>query len=384
MEFKRILKLPELLAKKSFFLLGPRATGKSYLIRNQLQDSTLIINLLNAEIYLRLLNNPSELDSIISAQEKKIIVIDEIQRVPALLNEVHRLIEEKNLVFLLTGSSARKLKGKNVNLLAGRAWQANLFPLTSKEIENFDLDKYLHFGGLPAVYGSKYPSEELYAYVETYLKEEIQSESLVRKIPAFSRFLKTSALTSGQIINFTNIASDSGVPASTIREYYHILEDTLIGFIVPAWTKSIKRKVISAAKFYYFDIGVRNTLADIKKIDPNSDLYGQAFEHFIILELRAYLNYNRIKKNISYWRSKNGHEVDIIIGDDLAIEVKSTRQVSDKHLKNLKYLSEEGIIKKFILLSHDTLARKIDNIEIIHWKNFLNSLWSGRLEDIVF
>lgn len=381
MSFKRILSLPDLLTKKSFFLLGPRATGKSYLIREQLQNSALIINLLSSDIYLRLLNNPSELASIIAGQAKKIVVIDEIQRIPALLNEVHRLIEEEKITFLLTGSSARKLKGENVNLLAGRAWQANLFPLSSKEIENFDLEKYLLYGGLPAVYSSKYPQEELFSYVETYLREEIQAESLLRKIPAFSRFLKTSALTSGQILNFTSIASDSAVPASTIREYYHILEDTLIGFMVPAWTKSIKRKAISTAKFYYFDIGVKNTLAGIKNIDPNSDLYGQAFEHFIILEIRAYLSYQRIKKNICYWRSKHGHEVDIIIEDELAVEIKSTKQVSDKHLKNLRYLAEEGIIKKYILVSQDPINRKIDNIEIMHWKNFIQMLYVNPMTD---
>ena len=379
MQFKRILSLPELLAKKSFFLLGPRATGKSFLIREQLEQDALIINLLNSAFYLRLLNDPSVLEAMIAAQNKNIIVIDEIQRIPALLNEVHRLIEEKGLIFLLTGSSARRLKGDNVNLLAGRAWQTNLFPLTSKEIENFNLENYLLYGGLPAIYGSKYPQEELYAYVETYLREEIQAEALVRKIPSFSRFLRVSALTSGQILNFTSIASDTAIPASTIREYYHILEDTLIGFMVPAWTKSVKRKAISAAKFYYFDIGVRNTLAEIKTIDPNSNLYGHAFEHFIILELRSYLSYRRIKENICYWRSKHGHEVDVIIGDELAIEIKSTKQISDKHLKNLRYLTEEGIIKKYILLSHDPINRKIDNIEIMHWQKFIQMLWSEQL-----
>lgn len=380
MSFKRILSLPSLLDKKSFFLLGPRATGKSYLIREQLQNSALIINLLSSDIYLRLLNNPSELASIIAGQNKRIVVIDEIQRIPALLNEVHRLIEEEKITFLLTGSSARRLKGENVNLLAGRAWQANLFPLISKEIENFELEKYLLYGGLPAVYSSKYPQEELFSYVETYLREEIQAESLLRKIPAFSRFLKTSALTSGQILNFTSIASDSAVPASTIREYYHILEDTLIGFMVPAWTKSIKRKAISTAKFYYFDIGVKNTLAGIKNIDPNSDLYGQAFEHFIILEIRAYLSYQRIKQNLCYWRSKHGHEVDVIVGDELAVEIKSNKQIADKHLKNLRYLAEEGIIKRYILVSQDPINRKIGNIEIMHWKSFIQMLYITPIE----
>lgn len=373
------MSLPNLLEKKSFFLIGPRATGKSYLIRTQLTNKALVINLLHSALYIRLLNNPSELESIIDAQDKKIIVIDEIQRVPDLLNEVHRMIEEKNLVFLLTGSSVRKLKGENVNLLAGRAWQANLFPLTSQEIDNFDLERYLLYGGLPAIYSSEYPQEELYSYVETYLREEIQAEALVRKIPSFSRFLKVSALTSGEILNFTNIASDAAVPASTIKEYYHILEDTLIGFMLPAWTKSIKRKAISTAKFYYFDIGVKNTLAEIKTIDLNSNLYGQAFEHFIILEIRAYLSYKRTKKNLYYWRSKHGHEVDVIIENDIAIEIKSTKYISDKHLKNLSYLAEEKIIKKYFILSNDPINRKVGNIEIMNWQDFIKLLWANMI-----
>lgn len=379
MQFNRILSLSELLAKKSFFLIGPRATGKSYLIRQQLTNEALVINLLHTALYLRLLNNPSELESIIEAQDKKIIVLDEIQRIPALLNEVHRIIEEKNIVFLLTGSSVRKLKGDSVNLLAGRAWQANLFPLTSQEIDNFNLERYLLYGGLPAIYSSNYPQEELYAYVETYLREEIQAEALVRKIPSFSRFLRVSALTNGEILNFTNIASDTSVPASTIREYYHILEDTLVGFMLPAWTKSIKRKAISTAKFYYFDIGVKNTLAEIKNIDPNSNLYGNAFEHFIILEVRAYLSYRRIRQNLYYWRSKHGHEVDLIIGNDIAIEIKSTKQISDKHLKNLRYLAEENIITRYIILSNDPINRKVGNIEIMNWQSFIKMLWLDRI-----
>jgi predicted AAA+ superfamily ATPase len=211
-----------------------------------------------------------------------------------ILNEVHRLIESKKIIFLLTGSSARKLKRKDINLLAGRAWKAELFSLVSAEILDFDLNRYLIYGGLPAVYNSNYPSEELFAYVETYLKEEIQAEALVRKIPAFSRFLQVSALTNGQMINFTNISQDTGIPVSTVKQYYQILEDTLIVFFLCAWTKSIKRKAVTVLKFYYFDTGVCNTIAGIKYLDINSDLYARSFEHFIILELKAYLSYRRI------------------------------------------------------------------------------------------
>src|SRR3989338_295338 len=380
MTYNRELNLTGILAKKSIFLFGPRTVGKTYLIRQQLGKEALLINLLNSEMYLRLSSNPSLIRGIISDSKKKLIVIDEIQRIPELLNEVHDLIETQKLRFLLTGSSARKLRGRGINLLAGRAWQANLFPLTSSEIKKFNLSRYLQFGGLPAVYGSKYPEEELDAYVNTYLKEEIQAESLIRKIPAFTRFLQVAALTSCQMINFSNIASDAAAPLSTVREYYQILQDTLVGFMLPAWTKSKKRKAITTAKFYFFDIGVRNAIAGIKKIDPLSEIYGQAFEHFLILETRAYLSYRRVKKEISYWRSKNGHEVDLIIGNEIAIEIKSTKSVADRHLKNLNYLAEEKITKRHILVSQDNLNRKSGKIEIMHWQKFLEILWQNKLQ----
>jgi predicted AAA+ superfamily ATPase len=377
--YRRALSLPELLGKKSFFLFGPRATGKSFLIAKQLGESACIINLLQSDIYLRLLTNPALLEGMIMASQKSLVVVDEIQRIPALLNEVHRLIESHGITFLLTGSSTRTLKGAGINLLAGRAWEAHLFPLTRQEIPEFDLARYLQYGGLPAVYNSKFPEEELHAYVNTYLKDEIQSEALVRKIPAFSRFLQVSALTSGQIVNYTTIARESSVPAATVREYFSILEDTLLGFVVPAWTKSVKRKAIAAPKFYYFDCGVRNTLAGIYHLDPHSNLYGQAFEHFIMLELRAYLDYRRIRQPLAYWRSTHGHEVDVLIGNELAIEIKTTTQITNRHCKGLMYLAEEKIVKRFIALSHDPIAQTYQGIEAMHYEDFLDQLWQGKI-----
>ncbi|HEX4045225.1 MAG TPA: AAA family ATPase, partial [Gammaproteobacteria bacterium] len=277
--YQRQLNLLSLLEKKSFFLLGPRAIGKSFLIREQLKDKSLIFNLLRSELYLRLTAAPWELENMINAalveRPSEFIVIDEIQKVPQLLDEVHRLIEERQLRFLLTGSSARKLKHGHANLLAGRAWTAHLYPLSFSEIPDFKLDHYLRFGGLPAIYGSPDPEEELQAYVQTYLYEEIQAESLVRKLPQFSRFLITAALANGQMLNFAQIANDAAVAASTVREYYTILEDTLIGFMLTPWMKSKKRKAISTAKFYFFDTGVCHALAQTQVLDRNSDLYGR-------------------------------------------------------------------------------------------------------------
>lgn len=373
MQLARRLDLKALLEQKSFFLFGPRATGKTSLIKRQLSDHSLIINLLKSDVFLRLSSKPWELEEIVNTRSKPddIVVIDEVQKVPMLLNEVHRLIEEQKITFLLTGSSARKLRHHDVNLLAGRAWEAYLFPLTMQEIPDFSIDRYLNYGGLPSVYLSAHPQEELTAYVDTYLKQEIQAEALVRKIPAFTRFLQTAAATSGDMLKFTSLASDVGIPVSTVREYYQILQDTLIGFLLPAWTKTVKRQPISMAKFYFFDVGVMHQMLGIHNVQPQSQDYGRAFEHFIAMELRAYLNYYRKQESLSYWRSKQGQEVDFIIGDHTAIEVKSTSTVTSKHLSGLKALKEENICKKYYLISFDKVNRITDGIEIMYWKDFL-------------
>ncbi|QIV95696.1 putative AAA+ superfamily ATPase [Allofrancisella inopinata] len=383
MYYSRAINLVELLAKKSFFLFGPRATGKSSLIRNTFPKETLIINLLRSELYLELSAKPHHLEHMIAAYSyPDVVVIDEIQKIPMLLNEAHRLIEEKGIRFLLTGSSARTLRRKHQNLLAGRARQAELFPLTSFEITDFNLERYLRYGGLPAIYLSDEPEEDLDAYIGTYLKEEIQIEASVRNIPGFSRFLQTAALTSGQMLNFTNIGSDVGLPPSTVREYYHILEDTFVGFLLPAYTKTIKRKAISTAKFYFFDTGVRNALIGLKSIPKQSEIYGQLFEHFIIIELRTYLSYRRLNKVLSYWRSKHGQEVDCIIGDEIALEIKATDAIKDKHYKGLLVFAEEGLCQRYIIVSHDPVRRKFKNIETIFWRDFLNELWHGEILNV--
>jgi predicted AAA+ superfamily ATPase len=381
MEFVRKLNLPDLLKHKSFFLFGPRSTGKTYLIRQQLKDRALVIDLLRSEFLLRLSSSPSELEHLIDADALKrtIVVIDEIQKVPELLNEVHRLLEDKpGMRFLLTGSSARKLKRSEADMLAGRAWKAELFPLTWSEIPGFDLDRYLRFGGLPQVYPSKAPEEELFSYVETYLREEIRAEGLIRKLPPFSRFLKSAALSNGQLLNFAQIGSDCQVSPSTVREYYAILEDTLIGFMLEPWTDSKKRKAISTAKFYFFDPGVTHTLAGTKTLDRNSSLYGNSFEQFIGMELRAYLSYKRIKEPLTFWRSTHGYEVDYLIGAHTAIEVKATNRISKRDQHGLSALSEEKVFKHMLIVSQDRVRTKDEHILCLHWKDFLEMLWNGK------
>ena len=381
MLLKRKLNLSKLIEKKSHFLFGPRSTGKSSLIGTELVGKAIIINLLRAPVYSKLSIDPGELEGLIDAEEsvfnKQVVVIDEIQKVPGLLDEVHRLIEERKIRFLLSGSSARKLKVTGVNLLGGRAWIAHLFPLTYPEIPNFQLDRMLRFGGLPHVYLSKYPEKELEAYVQTYLNEEIKMEGLVRKIPAFVGFLRAAALSNSQQINFTEIANDTGVSPTTIREYFAILEDTLIGTVVEPWSKSKKRKSVTTAKFYFFDTGVCHALSDTKYLDRNSDLYGKSFEHWLFMEIQAYLSYSQSGLKLSFWRSQDKKEVDFIIGNEVAIEVKSTKRISNGNFSGLRALKEEGIIKKFYLVTHDTTDTKKEDFICLHWKSFIERLWQG-------
>ena len=376
MELKRYLDLNELLPKKSFFLFGPRATGKSTLIKRQLTKAAKVLELLNSRLFLRLSGSPHDLEALIEPERDKIIVIDEIQRIPELLNEVHRLIEEKKIRFLLTGSSARKLRRGKVNLLAGRAWNAELFPLIRKEIPNFDLERYLRFGGLPAVYLSDYPEEELDAYINTYLREEIAAEGLVRNLPPFSRFLKSMALANSEIINFTKLANDCQVSPSTVTEYVKVLEDTLVGFMLPAWTESKKRKALKTAKFYFFDPGVTHTLSGTINLERNSNLYSKSFEQFIGMEIRAALSYKRIKEPLCFWRSTHGMEADFLIGEHTAIEVKASNKVSQRDLKGLKALQQEGIFKNYLLVSQDPTRAVYGDFQAMHYTDFLDQLWN--------
>ena len=379
MIYKRTLNLKNLLNKKSFFLFGPRSTGKTTLIQQSLKKAKLY-NLLDSDIYTRLLKNPKLLEEENTSTKNQIIVIDEIQKLPSILDEVHRLIQKKNYRFLLTGSSARKLKKGQSNLLAGRAWQAQLFPLCWAEIPQFDLIKYLNRGGLPMVYNSNYYQEELNSYISLYLREEIQNEVLTRNVQAFAEFLDLIALSNGQEINYDSFARDLQVSPSTLKNYIEILNDTLLGFLLPGWTKTKKRKAISRSKYYLFDIGVTNTLCRRGKIQAKSELFGRSFEHFILLEMRAYLSYLRKNLSMYYWRSVSQAEVDLIVDNKVAIEIKSQSLIQDKHLKNLRLLKEEQLIKKYIVVSFDTDERITqDKIHILPWESFLKKLWQGQI-----
>ena len=379
----RLLNLSNLLKIRSFFLFGPRGTGKSSLIETQLPNAK-VYDLLNPDTYQRLLRQPSLISQ--ETQANTWTVIDEIQKMPLLLDEVHRLIFKRKQMFLLTGSSARKLRRRAANLLASRAFQTALFPLVSCEIVNFDLLLYLNTTGLPEFYGQNLSQEFLKAYVGTYLKEEVHAEALTRNLAAFSRFLEMIALTNGEEIQYSGLSSDTGIPARTLEGYFGILDDTLLGFSVPPFLSTKKRKAITRSKYFLFDIGVVNTLAHRGRIEFKSELFGKAFEHFIALELRAWLSYNRVDAPLTYWRSTSQFEVDFILGTIMALEIKGTDLVLEKHLKGIRALKEEGLIETFYVISLDSEKRRTDDgIFIFPWSLFLDHLWKVHsLEDLQF
>ena len=376
--YQRLINLPELLKKKSHFLFGPRSVGKSTLIAASLENA-LIFDLLDEETYRNLLRSPKLIGESITA-EKRIVVIDEVQRIPELLNEVQRLIVQKKAIFLLTGSSARKLRHGAANLLGGRAWEMHLYPLCWKELDNFDLLRFVNQGGIPDFYLSELPKRELSNYVSLYLQQEIKAEALTRNVQSFAEFLDFVGSANGQEINYENFASDCQVSVSTIKNYFQILEDTLIGFRVPGYTKTTKRRATSRAKHYLFDLGVAHSLAKIQIESLDSINFGPAFEHFIALELRAYLRYTEKETQLRYWRSSNRFEVDFVLGDTVAIEVKSTKSANENHSLGLRVLKEENIFSRFIMVTRDLHKRvTAEGIEIYPYEEFLSELWDGRI-----
>ncbi|MCM2322642.1 MAG: AAA family ATPase [Oligoflexia bacterium] len=380
MEFPRALDLRHALASKSHFLFGPRGVGKTTLIRKTLPQDYQLITLLRGEDRLRLLENPSHLRRMIDSS-KKGVVIDEIQKIPALLDEIQDLIEEEKLRFLLTGSSARKLKRQSANLLGGRARVLEMFGVTHMESLEIPLETKLRYGSLPAVLLSDDPWADLKAYTDTYLKEEIEEEAAVRNLGHFVRFLKVAALQSGNLLNLAAVSSDAGVPETTVRAYFEILKDTLIGFWLEPWRESKKRKAIRTAKFYLFDPGVQAALIDRKELSRTSVEFGVALEHWILHELRAYRSYRKTHAPITFWRSTASHEVDFCLGDKIAIEVKSTRRLTDRHFHGLKALREEKVFKRYVMVSFDESVRRWEgDFECFSVERFLTALSQGAFD----
>ena len=387
MYIERVANLESRLEEQSLFLFGPRQTGKTSCIANELKEKVVLHwDLLDTRLRRKAMSDPGLLYEEVMAlrEEEGLVVIDEIQKIPELLDEVHRLLEEKNFRFLLTGSSARKLVASGVNLLGGRVGRCHMFPFVYPEIKDVDysLEHIFASGLLPSAYLAVRPDTVLERYIENYLYDEIQMEGAVRNLPAFSKFLEVAAISNGSILNYTNVASDVGLSKTAIKEWYRILSDTLIGSSLEPFVKTKKRKPIETAKYYLFDVGVLRALLGISVPTENQSEFGLFFETFMINEIRAYLSYNGLARRypLTYWRSTSGFEVDAILGSEVAIEFKTSKNLVPRDFRGLKAFDEEGLVKDCIVVSREERKRLVENRFLVYpWKEFLEDLWQGRI-----
>lgn len=380
---KRILEI-DLPENQSAFLWGPRKSGKSTYLRTNFPQS-IVFDFLKTDLFLEFSKRPSLLREQLLARDNSIlnkpVILDEVQKVPRILDEVHWLIENKGINFILCGSSARKLKKGQANLLGGRAWRYEMFPLVSPEIKNINLLRALNHGLIPAHYLQDSYSRSLKAYTQDYLKEEILAEGLTRNIPAFSRFFEAMGYSHGEMINYSAFARECGVDSKTVKEYFQILEDTLLGKLLPPFKKRQNRRVIQKApKFYLFDVGIANSLVKRTVNEEKGREFGRAFEHFIFMELNAYSSYSELDYKISYWRTKTGLEVDYILNHgEIAIEVKGTSRVDSKLFRPMKAFMDEYSPAKALIVANEKEERVVDGIHVIPWRTFLEMLWAGEI-----
>jgi predicted AAA+ superfamily ATPase len=366
------------LKKQSFFLFGPRGTGKSTWVKAAYPEA-FRVDLLNEAVFQEYLRDPSAFEKELKAQQSQIVLVDEIQRLPGLLNDVHRIMEdEKKYQFILTGSSARKLRKAGTNLLAGRAWTRKLFPFTAVELqERFNLRSSLTFGHLPEVFFSSDPKMYLKSYVGTYLREEIQQEALIRNLAAFARFLESAALSQASVLNIQTIARDCGVDRKTIDAYFNLLEDLMIGFRLPVFQKRSKRKIITHPKFYYFDVGVYRTLRRMGPLDDPNEIDGASVETLVFQEIRATLSNLELDDELSFYRNHDQVEVDFVLYGDsgfTAIEVKKSDRFRDSDLDSLKKFLEEFPKARGFLFYSGSKRMLVDGIQVIPLTEALLSL----------
>jgi uncharacterized protein len=381
--YKRTLSLPQNL--DSFFLWGPRQTGKTSLLHKVYPDAVRI-DLLSSEAFIKYSREPFRLYEELSAltatgsgDKKPIrVIIDEAQKVPALLDEVHRLIETKKFAFALCGSSARKLKRGHANLLGGRALRFVLNGMTAGEIgEEFDLIRALNHGWLPSIYLSDDPKPRLRAYAMDYLKEEIANEGLVRNLPAFSSFLELAALSDAEQISYSTLARDLGISSPTVKSYFEILTDTLIAETISSYRHRPKRRIELTPKVYFFDVGVVNHLTKRSSLEPGSELFGKAFESWAFHEIKSYRDYYEPDTEISYWKLSTGTEVDFILDRmRVAIEVKASTKIHSDHLKGLRELKIDHptVKRRMVICLEKTKRTTEDGIEIIPYQEWVLNL----------
>lgn len=376
---ERILSLDADLGSRSVFLFGPRQTGKTTLLRARYPDA-FWVNLIGGRQFLKYSAEPWRLaEETVGRSAGSVIVVDEIQRLPLLLNEVHSLIEERDFRFILTGSSPVKLRRGGINLLGGRARFRYLSPLVYPEIPDWDLRRVVGTGTIPSIYLSEDPREDLVAYAGVYLQQEVQAEGLVRGIDGFARFLHTAAHTAGRQVVFEKVGADSQVPARTVREYFGILEETLIGRIVLPFVPRSQpsRKPVSRGKFFFFDVGVTQALTGRQWIAPGTPEFGRAVEQYLFTELEAWTRYERLNTPVTFWRTVDEREVDFVIPGRLAIEVKAGGSVGRSDLKGLLALREDAPDVRPILVCGEDAPRTIDGVDVLPIELFLQRLWSG-------
>lgn len=379
----RVLNLA-LPSRRSAFFWGPRKTGKSTYLKETFPKS-VVFDFLQTDIFVEFSKRPALLRERLLAMDKaklrEPIILDEVQKVPQILDEVHWLIENKKLRFILCGSSARKLKRGQANLLGGRAWRYELFPLVTSELERFDLLRALNQGLIPDHYLQENAKKSLQAYVQDYLKEEVFAEGLTRNIPAFSRFFDSMGYSHGEVTNYSNIARDCGVDSKTVKEYYQILVDTLMGMVVMPFQRRQNRQVITkASKFYLFDVGVAGAVVKRRIQEERGEAFGKAFEHFILMELAAHRSYHEAGYPIQFWRTKTGLEVDFILGEgEVAIEVKGTSRVDTRALLPLQTFVEEYQLGQAIVVCNERVERVYGSIKIKPWRQFLRELWEDKI-----
>ena len=380
---RRILEL-DLPPKQSAFLWGPRKSGKSTYLKERFPHS-LVFDFLNTDLVLEFSKRPALLREQLLAKDasvlKQPIILDEVQKVPHILDEVHWLIENKGLRFILCGSSARKLKRGQANLLGGRAWRYEMFPLVSAELEQMNLLRVLNHGLVPDHYLQDQYPKLLKAYTTDYLKEEVFAEGLTRNIPAFSRFFEAMGYSHGELTNYSNIARECGVDSKTVKEYYQILEDTLLGIRIAPFKKRQSRQVIGQApKFYLFDVGVAGALIHRQLTQERGELFGKAFEHFILMEIRAHRSLRELDYAINFWRTKSGLEVDFVLGNgEVAIEVKGTNRIDSRDLRPLMAFRDEYAPRKTLVVCNERVERIYERIRILPWRVFLRDLWEGKI-----
>jgi predicted AAA+ superfamily ATPase len=374
----------ELPKGQSAFLWGPRKTGKTTYLRAQYPNS-LIYDLLQTDLFLELAKRPYLLrEQLLAADPEQLrnpVIIDEVQKIPQLLDEVHWLIENKGIRFILCGSSARKLKRGKANLLGGRAWRYEMHPLVSLEVDDLNLLRALNRGLLPLHYLQEEYSKSLQAYVRDYLKEEVFDEGLTRNIPAFSRFFDAVGYSHGELTNYSNIARDCGVDAKTVKEYYQILVDTLLGMMIEPYKRRQERQVITkAGKFYLFDVGVAGAITRRHIAHERGEEFGKALEHFLLMEILAHRSYRDLGYDVNFWRLKSGLEVDFILGQgEVALEVKGGNRIDNADLRPLKAFIQEYRPKKAFVVCNEVLPRLHEEIHILPWRHFLKMLWNGEV-----